>query len=156
MAYIQNPSQLITNAGLGLFEKPSTLGPVSPRGALGACTEELDDRFRGLDTSVREPLLRDMQAEDAVLEHYVEKCRLEKWFEGAMDLAKRDVQQEANEETEDGEVMKEVAQQLKAIEEKISSDGMKTAVSMLRSKPRFKPKTKLNGSVAAFRGSFIR
>ena len=47
-----------------MFEKPSTLTIVSPRGALGACTEELDDRFRSLDTDVRATLLKDMRAEE--------------------------------------------------------------------------------------------
>jgi nuclear pore complex protein Nup133 len=139
-----------------MFEKPSPLAPVSPRGALGACTEELDDRFRGLDTGVRASLLRDMRAEDEVLKQYIEKCRLEKWFDGAFDLAKRDVQEEMNEETQEGKAMKEMAQQVHEMEQKIASDGGKAAMDMLRSKPRYKARPKLNGSVGGFRNSLVR
>lgn len=139
-----------------MFEKPSPLAPVSPRGALGACAEELDDRFRGLDAGVRASLLKDMQAEDESLKRYIEKCRLEKWFEGALDLAKRDVQEEMNEETEDGEAMRDMARRLLEMEQKIASDGKKVAVNMLRSKPRYKARPKLNGLVGGFKSSSAR
>jgi hypothetical protein len=139
-----------------MFEKPSTLTPVSPRGALGACTEELDDRFRNLDAGVRAPLLKDMRAEDESLKQYIEKSRLEKWFEAAFDLAKRDVEDEVNDETEEGEGMKEMAKQVHEMEQKIASDGRQAAIDMLRSKPRYKAKSKLNGSVGGFKGSLVR
>jgi nuclear pore complex protein Nup133 len=138
-----------------MFEKPSTLTIVSPRGALGACTEELDDRFRSLDTDVRATLLKDMRAEDETLNNYIEKSRLEKWFEGALDLAKRDVQDEVNEETEEGEAMKEMAKQVYEMEQRIASDGRQAAIDMLQSKPRYKAKSKLNGSVGGFKGSLV-
>jgi nuclear pore complex protein Nup133 len=146
----------VTNTMIGLFEKPSSLSPVSPRGALGASTDELDERFRGLDSSVREPLLKDMQAEDQSLKDYIDKCRLEKWFEGALDLAKRDVQEEAHRETEDGEIMTRVAQKLREKEEMIAAEGRKAAMEMLRAKPRYKPKPKLNGSMGGFKSSVVR
>jgi nuclear pore complex protein Nup133 len=139
-----------------LFEKPSTLGLVSPRGALGAYTEELDERFRGVDASIRGPLLKDMQAENETLELYVEKCRLEKWFEEVLDLAKRDIQEEMNQETEAGGMMKKMAQQLQQMEQRIASDSQKAALDMLRSKPRYKPKPKLNGSASGFKSSHVR
>jgi len=139
-----------------MFEKPSTLTLVSPRGALGACTEELDDRFRSLDAGVKAPLLKDMRAEDETLNQYIEKSRLEKWFEGALDLAKRDVQDEVSDETEEGEAMKEMAKQVYEMEQKIASDGRQAAIDMLRSKPRYKAKSKLNGSVGGFKGSLVR
>jgi hypothetical protein len=138
-----------------MFEKPSTLTIVSPRGALGACTEELDDRFRSLDAGVKVPLLKDMRAEDEALNQYIEKSRLEKWFEAALDLAKRDVQDEVNEEMEEGEAMKEMAKQVYEMEQKIASDGRQAAIDMLRSKPRYKAKSKLNGSVGGFKGSLV-
>jgi nuclear pore complex protein Nup133 len=139
-----------------MFEKPSPLAPVSPRAALGACTEELDDRFRGLDSGIRASLLKDMQAEDEFLKHYIEKCRLEKWFEGALDLAKRDVQEEMHEEMEEGKAMKEIAKQLHETEQEIALKGEKAAMDMLRSKPRYKARPKLNGSVGGFRNSLVR
>lgn len=138
-----------------MFEVPSGLTPVSPQGALGACTEELDDRFRSLDIGVKAPLLRDMQAEDSSLKRYIGKCRLEKWFEGAFDLAKRDVQNEMNDETEESEAMKEMAEQVYKMEQKIASDGRQAALDMLRSKPRFKARSKLNGSLGGFKGSMV-
>ncbi len=139
-----------------MFEQPSKLTPASPQGALGACTEELDDRFRSLDAGVKAPLLKDMQAEDDALRHYIEKSRLEKWFGGAFDLAKRDVQDEVNEETEESEAMKEMAKLVFETEQKIASDGRQAAIDMLRSKPRYKAKSKLNGSVGGFTGSLVR
>lgn len=139
-----------------MFEKPSTLTLVSPRGALGAYAEELDDRFRSLDAGVKAPLLKDMRAEDETLNQYIEKSRLEKWFEGALDLAKRDVQDEVSDETEEGEAMKEMAKQVYEMEQKIASDGRQAAIDMLRSKPRYKAKSKLNGSVGGFKGSLVR
>jgi nuclear pore complex protein Nup133 len=96
-----------------------------------------------------------MRAEDATLNQYIEKSRLEKWFEGALDLAKRDVQDEMNEETEEGEAMKEMAKQVYEMEQKIASDGRQAAIDMLRSKPRYKAKPKLNGSVGGFKGSLV-
>jgi len=138
-----------------MFEKPSTLTIISPRGALGACTEELDDRFRSLDAGVKTTLLKDMRAEDETLNQYIEKSRLEKWFEAALDLAKRDVQDEVNEEMEEGEAMKEMAKQVYEMEQKIASDGRQAAIDMLRSKPRYKAKSKLNGSVGGFKGSLV-
>jgi nuclear pore complex protein Nup133 len=123
---------------------------------LGACTDELDDRFRGLDSSVREPLLKDMQAEDQELKDYIAKCRLEKWFEGALDLVKRDIQEEAHEETEEGEIMMRVAQKLHEKEEMIAVEGRKAAMEMLRAKPRYKSKPRLNGSKRGFKSSLVR
>lgn len=79
---------------------------------------------------------------------YVEKCRLEKWFEGAMDLAKRSVEDEANEETESGERMKEAAMELESREEEIASKAREAALEQLRSKG--KP---MNGSVGGFKSS---
>jgi nuclear pore complex protein Nup133 len=97
-----------------------------------------------------------MQAEDESLRQYIEKSRLENWFEGALDLAKRDVQDEVNDETEEGEAMKEMAKQVYEMEQKIASDGRQAALEMLRSKPRYKTKPRLNGSVGGFKGSLVR
>jgi nuclear pore complex protein Nup133 len=139
----------------GLFEKPSEFSPISPVQALGACTEELDERFKGLDAGVRGSILRDMQAENDMLRHYVDKCRLEKWFEGTLDLANRDFVEEVNEETEDGKVMQQVARKLKEMEAQIARAEQRHAVEMLRSKPRFRARPKAGGSVG-FSRSFVK
>src|SRR5438045_772290 len=111
-----------------MFEKPSPFNPVAPRDVLGAATDDLDDRFREVDSNIRESLLRDMQAEDAELQRYIDKCRLEKWWEEALDLAKRDVQEELNEETQEGDIMKRVAQKLMEKEEMIAAEGRRAAL----------------------------
>lgn len=94
-----------------------------------------------------------MKSEDAELKHYIDKCRLDKWFEGAFDLAKQSVQDELNEETEGGINMQEIADELEREEERISAASNKAAMEMLHSKPRYRPRAKLSSSVAGFRSS---
>jgi nuclear pore complex protein Nup133 len=94
-----------------------------------------------------------MKAEDAELKHYIEKCRLDKWFEGAFDLAKQSVKDELNEQTEGGINMQEIADELEREEERISAASNKAARELLLSKPRYKPRVKLSGSMAGFRSS---
>lgn len=85
---------------------------------------------------MREPLLADMAAEDAALRGYVEGCRLGKWFEGALDLARRAVEEEAAAEAEGKKGMEEVARRLREIEAEIEGRERVAAREMLRSKPR--------------------
>lgn len=77
-----------------------------------------------------------MQAEDATLRGYVESCRLAKWFDGALDLAKRSVVEEAKAEEEEKKGMEEVARRLREIEDEIEERERAAAREMLRSKPR--------------------
>ncbi|OAF59591.1 hypothetical protein VC83_03664 [Pseudogymnoascus destructans] len=54
----------------------------------------LDTRYSSLDSGVRAPLLSDLSSEDSTLRNYMTHARLGKWFEGALDLAKRSVEEE--------------------------------------------------------------
>jgi nuclear pore complex protein Nup133 len=120
---------------------------------LDSSTKELDERFKGLDASVRGPIMKDMQAENELLRHYVEKCRLEKWFEGTLDLAKQDVAEEVNEESENSRATEQEAKNLKQMEDQIAKAEQQHALEMLRSKPRYKARTKLHGSIGLGRSS---
>lgn len=136
-----------------MFEKPSTLRLISPQSVQGACTEELDDRFRGLDDSIRSPLLKDMRDEDTALTEYIDNFRLEKWFEATLELAKKNVTDESNNETEDGYSLAVMAAELLQMkEENIEKEGQAKAVGLLRSKPRYRQK--LNGSANGLKDSF--
>ena len=138
---------------IGLFEKSAEVKPISPENVFGACTEQLNHRFTGLDVSIQESIKKDMQAEDAALSMYIEKCQLGKWYEGALDAAKRDVMEEVNEETDGGEKMRRAAERLQEREREIAETERRKAESLLHSKPRYKPKAKLDGRVGKFRGS---
>ena len=94
-----------------------------------------------------------MQAEDAALSRYIKTCQLEKWYQAALDLAKRDVIEEVNEETDDGGKMRQIAAKLAEIEKRISRNERDKAESLLHSNPRYKPKAKLDRSVGNFRAS---
>lgn len=105
---------------LGIFDKDSPIKPMSPSDVLGTYTDELQERFRGLDASLMEGILKDMQTEDHALKPFVEKCRLENWYQSALDLAKVDFAEEVDAETDDGGNMREVAQTLEDIEAQIN------------------------------------
>ena len=128
-----------------LFDKPSRLQILTPTAVLGAASE-LDDRYRGLDAGVRDPLLADMRAEDAALKTYIESCRLGKWFEGALDLARRSVEEEKKAEEEGKRGLKEVAERLREIEGEIEERERAVAREMLRSKPRVRGRERRVGA----------
>ena len=62
---------------------------LTPSGALGAYTENLDSRFREREDGFREKLLEAMRWEDSVLRKYIEKSQLEKWFTHVESVAQR-------------------------------------------------------------------
>jgi nuclear pore complex protein Nup133 len=138
---------------IGLFEKNSSVKPMSPLDVLGACTEELDHRFDGLDAGMRDEIMKDMQIEDETLKPYIERCRLDKWFQGALDLAKQDFTEDVEGQTDDGDKMLSAAQRLREIEQEIAEKERRTAESLLHSKPRYKPKQRLDSSTGRFRSS---
>ena len=137
---------------IGLFEKNSKLKPISPQDILGACTDELDHRFKGLETGMRDRIMKDMQDEDDALKPYIDACRLSKWYQSALDLAKQDFADELNEETNDGERMRQIAQKLLDIEKGIKDSEQEKAEGLLHSKPRYKPKAKAS-RIGNFRAS---
>jgi len=137
-----------------IFEKDSNVKPITPQDVLGAGTEELDHRFKRLDTSIRERIMKDMQVEDNSLKPYIEKCRLDKWHQGTLDLATSDFRDEVAEETADGEQMRQAARKLSELEKGITKDEKSKAESLLQSKPRYKPKPK--SKLDSHKGSTFR
>ncbi|KFY35926.1 hypothetical protein V494_05476 [Pseudogymnoascus sp. VKM F-4513 (FW-928)] len=93
-------------------------------------------RYRSLDASLRAPLLSDLASEDSTLKSYITHARLGKWFEGALDLAKRSVEEEKAEKEEGDKGMKEVARRLREIEAEIEERERGVAREMLRCRPR--------------------
>jgi nuclear pore complex protein Nup133 len=135
----------------GLFDEKSPVRPVSPEDVLGAGTEDLARRFTGLEVSTREKIIKDMQAEDALLAPYIESSRLDKWYQTALAQAKQDYAEEMNDENDDGRKMKEAEEALDQVERVIKESERKKAESLLHSTPRHKAKT--NGHLGGFRRS---
>jgi nuclear pore complex protein Nup133 len=125
--------------------------PISPEDVLGAGTEGLDHRFTGLDVSIREKIMKDMQAEDDALTPFIESSRLGKWYQTALAQAKQDFAEEVNDENDNGRKMREAEETLDEVERGIKESERKKAESLLHSKPRQKSKT--NGSLGSFRRS---
>jgi nuclear pore complex protein Nup133 len=119
---------------------------MEPKEVLGAGIDEVDSRFKNLDASIRDGIMRDMQDEDDTLKPLIDKHRLEKWFQGVLDLAKHDYAEGLAAETEDGQNMQSVALELQNLEKAIEEQERGKAESLLKTKLRFKPKVKLNGS----------
>lgn len=138
---------------IGLFDKSSGFRIVDPKEALGAYTANLDSRFSNPKASFKDALVRDLKSEDEALKSYVDACRLEKWFESTLDLAKQSIAREANEETETGLAMQQVARELQSIEEQIARRSRDSALNLLASKPRFKPRAHLSSYLGISGGS---
>lgn len=85
---------------------------------------------------MRAPLLSDLSSEDNTLKSYITHARLGKWFEGALDLAKRSVEEEKKEKEEGERGLQEVAERLKEIEAEIEERERGVAREMLRCRPR--------------------
>lgn len=126
---------------------------VKPQDILGAGTEDLDRRFKGLDASIRENIMKDMQLEDDAFEHMIQTCRLDKWYESAQEHAKRDFEEQLAEETEGGKMMQDAESRLEELENEIKEKERQKAEDLLHSKPKYKSKGKMNGSAASFRAS---
>ena len=117
----------------GIFENNSPVKHISPQQILGALSGELDHRFKSMDASQRETLVKDMQAEDDALIPYLEHSQLDHWYQAAMDLAKQDFTDEVNQETNDGNNMKLVALQLSEIEKDLRNKSREEAEELLHS-----------------------
>jgi nuclear pore complex protein Nup133 len=133
-----------------LFDDKSPVKPISPEDVLGAGTEELDHRFSGLETSIREKIMKDMEAEDKMLTPLIESCRLDKWYQTALVQAKQDYAEEVNDENDEGHKMKEAEEALDQMERVIKESERKKADSLL-TRPRHN--LKMNGHVGSFRKS---
>jgi len=137
----------------GLFNKSSIVTPMSPEEIAGACTDELDHRFTGLDDSIQDRIMKDYQKEDDQFLIYFEKCRLNKWYVSALDQARQDFAEAIAEETKDGKNMIEAKDELENIEAAIAQKELSKAEGLLRAKPRYKPKVRANGVAGSFRSS---
>ncbi|RDL37912.1 Uncharacterized protein BP5553_05345 [Venustampulla echinocandica] len=139
-----------------LFKEGSPVRPINPEAIAGASTDELDHRFTGLDASIRESIMKAFQNEDAAFNVYVKKSQLEKWYAGALDLAKQDCQEEMSEKTEDGQKMNEARHALEQVEKSIAQGEHNKAEKLLHSKPLHKVKSKKPyGNRQSFRSSAI-
>ncbi|KAH8685964.1 Non-repetitive/WGA-negative nucleoporin C-terminal-domain-containing protein [Tricladium varicosporioides] len=129
-----------------LFNKKSSIKPIKPQEILGAYTDGLDRRFDGLDVSFQERIMKDFEVEDDAFKVYIERCRLENWHTGALELAQQDFAQEMAEETEDGSKMRQAKTALQEAEEAISKKEQTAAENLLRGKMSSRPRPRLNGS----------
>jgi nuclear pore complex protein Nup133 len=118
-----------------------------------AGTDQLDHRFENIDASIRERLMKNMQAERDALRPYLDTSQLEKWCRAALDLARDDFRREVDAETDEGQSMRLAALKLQEIEEGIAQREQDTARAALQSKPRPKRKAKLDGSLTRFKAS---
>ena len=126
---------------------------MSPSDVLRAGIDRLPQHFASLDANQRERFTRDMELEDDALRPLMEKCRLEKWFESALDQANRDFEEVLAEETDVGKNMIGAAGRLEDIERDIKERVKEDAERKLHGKPRYQPAKKINVSMSKFRTS---
>jgi len=120
---------------------------MTPEDVQGAGIEEVDSRFQNMDGSIKDGFMRDLRDEDNALKPAIEKYRLERWFQGVLDLAKGDYAESLAVETESGPNMESVVTELQRLETAIQEQEIGKSESLLKTKLRFKPgKVRLNGS----------
>ncbi len=117
----------LTDISLGLFDNNSTIHIASPSDVLGAGSTPDDLRYRFPSADIREPIAKDMANEDKILQHYINKCRLEHWYQTADSWAKERLQKEAEAKIEHGEQRKKVVAQLENENEDLKHKGPVTA-----------------------------
>lgn len=93
-----------------------------------------------------------MKDEDTILKNYIDTCRLEKWFDGALELARTDVEQEMHDKTEGSVKMIEVAAELERIEEQIAADAQEVAEKPATTS-RHTPRASVNGMAKSLKSS---
>ena len=92
------------------------LPPLPPPALLHAGTTlpSLRPRYPTLPDASLAPIAKDLSIEDAQLQHYLAKGRLEIWWTGVMEAAKKAVRAEADEEGEKKRRRKSVEKVVKA------------------------------------------
>lgn len=126
---------------------------MSPQEVIGACTEELEQRWSRIDASMRERMMQDYQIEDDALVPFLDTARLEKWHQQALELAKQDFRNEIGAVTSEGSTgNKEAENMLEELEKSIRENEKERAEGMLLSRPRFNGKGRLEAG-ASLRGS---
>lgn len=93
--------------------------------------------------------MKDMQAEDDALNPSLQQGRLEKWFQGALELAKQDYAEGVEAETTQGHNLSGAAEELLRLEQAIHEKEQARGNSLLRTRPRYKARAKLNGNGSA-------
>lgn len=137
----------------GLFDNDSTVSVISPEEIVGACTDELDSRYLGLDDSIRDKIMRDYCVEDDDFNNYLETCRLDQWHSSILEQAKKDYADGIAGEIEDGKNMNVAKFDLQELEESIAQKELGKAEGLLRSRHPFKPKSRISGGAGSFRSS---
>lgn len=133
-----------------IFEKDLTIKPLSPQEVIGACTDELEQRWSRIDASMRKRMMEDYQIEDEVLNSYLETARIENWHQQAAELAKQDFRNEIGAESTEGSIMnREAARTLEDLERSIADNEKERAESMLLSRPRHRARPKFDGRSSA-------
>ncbi|KAF7905195.1 uncharacterized protein EAF01_005716 [Botrytis porri] len=129
-----------------IFEKDLTIKPLTPEEVIGACTEELEQRWSRIDASMRERMMQDYQIEDDALTQFIDTARIDEWHQQAVELAKQDFRDEVGAETSAGSVMdREAARTLEELERSIADNEKGKAEGMLLSKPRHRAKIGYDG-----------
>lgn len=114
-----------------------------------APTSELDSRYARLDEGIRAPLLADIQAEDKLLKTFIDKQRLQKWYEGTLSVATKDVEREQKAEKEQEMEVKRMGSRLEDMERRITRQQQDVAREMLaarRETPKLSRRSGREGS----------
>lgn len=102
-----------------LSESAASFQPLRPSEVVGAFSDvdELGLRFSDREESAKTVLAADMSTEDDRLEHFMQRCQLEKWWQECVMLAKEAVDAEVHQKTVAGAEMKAAAEELRSVEE---------------------------------------
>ncbi|KAG9234385.1 Non-repetitive/WGA-negative nucleoporin C-terminal-domain-containing protein [Amylocarpus encephaloides] len=119
-----------------LFDEKSIIEPMAPDDILGACTDNLGQRFTGLDVSIREGIMKDFRAEDDAFKAYIDKDRLDKWHQGVLEEAKSEFARNLEEETNNGMMVEETNEALEQKEKKIADQEKAQVGQPWNAKPR--------------------
>lgn len=96
-----------------------------------APASELDARYARLDEGIRAGLFADFQAEDKLLKTFIDKQRLQKWYEGTLSVAIKDVEREQKAERDQEMEVKRMGSRLEDMERRISRQQQDVAREML-------------------------
>lgn len=99
LAYHPTEEKLITSPPTAFWDTTPIPTPTSLLSA-GTTIPSLRPRYPHLPDAQLEPLIHDLETEDAALEHQLEKGRLEMWCAGVMAAAQRSVRNAADEKGE--------------------------------------------------------
>ncbi|TQS39349.1 hypothetical protein Golomagni_00129 [Golovinomyces magnicellulatus] len=131
-----------------LFENDPNIKPISPQESLGAGTEDLEFRYRRLDISLREKIIKDMQTEDHNLKRLIDECRLNEWHMTVLDLVKHDFENQTREEEDNAKREQEAVDELTFIEKSLQEKESSKLESLLQLKSRYKLRTRTEGFIA--------